>query len=164
MPVSEDFTTLRRQVGEADQSIKEAASQDKAAVEAKVEEARERTEARAAEMRARRKDASDETIAHWEKIQGDWDQHTQRLRERIDAQKATVKADMAESDAEWAEADAAYAILTQPSRECTGNLFIDDEVLERFAGITDLGRYHASGEGGGELMPDFFVDPARLHG
>jgi citronellol/citronellal dehydrogenase len=61
-------------------------------------------------------------------------------------------------------ADAAYAILTQPSRECTGNLFIDDEVLANLARppITDLGGYHASGEGGGELMPDFFVDPAPL--
>ena len=59
-------------------------------------------------------------------------------------------------------ADAAYAILTQPSRECTGNLFIDDEVLEELAGITDLGRYHAGGEGGGELLPDFFVDPGPL--
>ena len=63
-------------------------------------------------------------------------------------------------------ADAAYAILTQPSRECTGNLFIDDEVLARLADppVTDLGRYHASGEGGGELMPDFFVDPGPLSG
>jgi citronellol/citronellal dehydrogenase len=58
-------------------------------------------------------------------------------------------------------ADAAYAILTQPSRECTGNLFIDDEVLAELAGITDLDRYHASGEGG-DLMPDFFVDPTPL--
>ena len=71
---------------------------------------------------------------------------------------------MAKSRTPEIVADAAYAILTQPSRECTGNLFIDDEVLEQLAGITDLGRYHASGEGGGELMPDFFVDPARLHG
>ena len=71
---------------------------------------------------------------------------------------------MAKSRTPEIVADAAYAILTQPSRECTGNLFIDDEVLEQLAGITDLGRYHASGEGGGELMPDFFVDPAPLHG
>ena len=71
---------------------------------------------------------------------------------------------MAKSRTPEIVADAAYAILTQPSRECTGNLFIDDEVLEQLAGITDLGRYHASGEGGGELMPDFFVDPARLTG
>jgi citronellol/citronellal dehydrogenase len=71
---------------------------------------------------------------------------------------------MAKSRTPEIVADAAYAILTQPARECTGNLFIDDEVLEQLAGITDLGRDHASGEGGGELMPDFFVDPARLTG
>jgi citronellol/citronellal dehydrogenase len=71
---------------------------------------------------------------------------------------------MAKSRTPEIVADAAYAILTQPARECTGNLFIDDEVLEQLAGITDLGRYHASGDGGGELMPDFFVDPARLTG
>jgi len=60
--------------------------------------------------------------------------------------------------------DAAYAIFSQPSRECTGNLFIDDEVLATLAEppVTDLGRYHASGEGGGELLPDFFVDPGPL--
>ena len=34
-------------------------------------------------------------------------------------------------------ADAAYAILTRPSRECTGNFFIDDDVL-RADGVTDL--------------------------
>jgi citronellol/citronellal dehydrogenase len=61
-------------------------------------------------------------------------------------------------------ADAAYAILTQPWRECTGNLFIDDEVLATLADppVTDLERYRA-GEGG-ELLPDFFVDPGPLSG
>ena len=60
--------------------------------------------------------------------------------------------------------DAAYAIFSQPSRECTGNLFIDDDVLATLADppVTDLGRYHASGEGGGELLADFFVDPGPL--
>src|SRR5215217_1897913 len=59
-------------------------------------------------------------------------------------------------------ADAAYAILTQPSRECTGNLFVDDEVLATLADppVTDLERYRA-GEGD-ELLPDFFIDPAPL--
>ena len=69
---------------------------------------------------------------------------------------------MAKSRTPEIVADAAHAILTQPSRECTGNLFIDDEVLEKLAGVTDLGHYHAGGEGGGELMPDFFVDPGPL--
>ena len=59
-------------------------------------------------------------------------------------------------------ADAAYAILTQPARECTGNLFIDDEVLATLADppVTDLERYRAAE--GDELLPDFFVDPAPL--
>lgn len=37
-------------------------------------------------------------------------------------------------------ADAAYAILTRPSRECTGNFFIDEEVL-RAEGVTDFDQY-----------------------
>ncbi len=51
-------------------------------------------------------------------------------------------------------ADAAYLILTKPSRECTGNFFIDDEVLIE-NGITDLGKY--SVVPGSKLIPDFFL-------
>jgi citronellol/citronellal dehydrogenase len=51
-------------------------------------------------------------------------------------------------------ADAAYAILTKPSGECTGNFFIDDDVLKA-EGITDLSRYAV--DPSAELMPDFFI-------
>jgi citronellol/citronellal dehydrogenase len=51
-------------------------------------------------------------------------------------------------------ADAAYEILRRDPRECTGNAYIDDEVLAE-AGITDLSKYHA---GEGELALDLFVD------
>jgi citronellol/citronellal dehydrogenase len=51
-------------------------------------------------------------------------------------------------------ADAAHAILTKPSRECTGNFFVDDDVLKA-EGITDLSGYAV--DPGAELMPDFFV-------
>src|SRR5689334_23422633 len=37
-------------------------------------------------------------------------------------------------------ADAAYIIFNRPSRDCTGNFFIDDEVLKS-AGKTDLSEY-----------------------
>ncbi|MGI8624879.1 MAG: SDR family oxidoreductase [Solirubrobacteraceae bacterium] len=49
--------------------------------------------------------------------------------------------------------DAAHAILCRPSRECTGNFFVDDEILGG-----DLSRYRA-GEGGSEeeLIMDLFV-------
>jgi citronellol/citronellal dehydrogenase len=52
-------------------------------------------------------------------------------------------------------ADAAYWILTQESRACTGNFFLDEEVLEK-AGITDLSNYAMVP--GAILMPDFFLD------
>jgi citronellol/citronellal dehydrogenase len=51
-------------------------------------------------------------------------------------------------------ADAAHVILNRPSRSCTGNFFIDDEVLAS-EGVTDLDKYaYAPGT---PLMPDFFV-------
>lgn len=51
-------------------------------------------------------------------------------------------------------ADAAYLILTKPSRECTGNFFIDEALL-RSAGITGFDRYAVSP--GAPLLPDLFV-------
>ncbi len=58
-------------------------------------------------------------------------------------------------------ADAAHAILVRDPRSCSGNTFIDDEVLAE-AGVTDLDGYAAEGA---ELQLDIFVDrwpePAR---
>ncbi len=51
-------------------------------------------------------------------------------------------------------ADAAYEILRRDPRECTGNAYIDDEVLAE-AGITDLSRY---GPDESDLQLDLFVD------
>ncbi|MBS0539708.1 MAG: NAD(P)-dependent oxidoreductase [Proteobacteria bacterium] len=51
-------------------------------------------------------------------------------------------------------ADAAYAIFNRPAKDCTGNFFIDDEVLAA-EGVTDLDKYAVSP--GTPLMPDFFV-------
>ena len=51
-------------------------------------------------------------------------------------------------------ADAAYAILTRPSREYTGHFAIDDEVLAS-VGVSDLSKYAMVP--GAELIPDFFV-------
>lgn len=51
-------------------------------------------------------------------------------------------------------ADAAHAILTRDSRSCTGNFFVDEEVLAE-EGITDWVSYAVSP--GEPLMPDFFL-------
>jgi len=53
-------------------------------------------------------------------------------------------------------ADAAYAVLNRDARQCTGNFFIDDEVLAE-AGIKDLDSY-AMTPGNKKFIPDFFVD------
>lgn len=52
-------------------------------------------------------------------------------------------------------ADAAHAILTSDSRECTGNFFVDEDVL-RNNGVTDFDQYAV--DPSQELMPDFFLD------
>ena len=52
-------------------------------------------------------------------------------------------------------ADSAYAVLTRPARSCTGNFFIDEEVL-RAEGVTDFTTY-APDAGDRELAGDFFV-------
>jgi len=51
-------------------------------------------------------------------------------------------------------ADAAYYILKRNSRTCSGNFFIDDEVLTN-EGIKDLDQYAVNP--GSKLAPDFFI-------
>jgi len=51
-------------------------------------------------------------------------------------------------------ADAAHAIVQRDSRQCTGNFFIDEEVL-RAEGVTDFSHYADVPDS--ELMQDFFV-------
>ena len=51
-------------------------------------------------------------------------------------------------------ADAAYYILSQSSTECTGNTFIDEDVLAA-EGITDLEKYAVVP--GAQLYNDLFV-------
>lgn len=52
-------------------------------------------------------------------------------------------------------ADAAHWVLTQPARQCTGNFFIDEDVLRR-AGVTDFAKYRFDPDK--EPAPDIFLD------
>ncbi|NDW01818.1 NAD(P)-dependent oxidoreductase [Salipiger sp. PrR002] len=53
-------------------------------------------------------------------------------------------------------ADAAHAILTRPAKSCSGNFFIDEEVL-REEGTVDFSGYAV--DPGEPLLPDLFVTP-----
>ena len=52
-------------------------------------------------------------------------------------------------------ADSALAVLSRNPRECTGNTFIDDEVLAE-EGVTDLSKYQA--DPSSELALDLFIE------
>jgi citronellol/citronellal dehydrogenase len=54
-------------------------------------------------------------------------------------------------------ADAAYAVITKPSRDCTGNAFLCEDVLAA-DGVTDFDRY--AYQPGSEPEADLFVDHA----
>jgi citronellol/citronellal dehydrogenase len=56
-------------------------------------------------------------------------------------------------------ADAAHAILVRPARTCTGNFFIDEEVL-RAEGVTDFTPY--ANDPGTPLVADYFLPDAVL--
>ena len=52
-------------------------------------------------------------------------------------------------------ADAAYAVITKPSRDCSGNVFLCEDVLAA-AGVTDFDSY--AYVPGAEPQADMFVD------
>jgi len=53
-------------------------------------------------------------------------------------------------------ADAAHRILTRPARECSGNFFLDEDVLAE-AGVEDFDRYATDPTR--PLITDLFVEP-----
>lgn len=53
-------------------------------------------------------------------------------------------------------ADAAYVILNRESKDCTGNFFVDDEVLAS-VGVKDLEKYSVV-PGTTDFLLDFFLD------
>ena len=53
-------------------------------------------------------------------------------------------------------ADAAYIIFNRPATECTGNFFVDDELLAS-EGVTDLEKYSVV-PGTKDFLLDFFLD------
>ncbi len=53
-------------------------------------------------------------------------------------------------------ADAAYIIFNRPAAECTGNFFVDDDLLAS-EGITDLEKYSVT-PGTKDFLLDFFLD------
>jgi citronellol/citronellal dehydrogenase len=56
-------------------------------------------------------------------------------------------------------ADAVHAIVSKPAADCTGNFFIDEDVLKQ-EGITDFTHYAVNPAN--PLQPDLFIDQTTL--
>jgi hypothetical protein len=112
MSVSDGFTKLKEQVENADRSIRAAVAQDDAELKDKVDEARKNADEREDQLRSKSSEAAGEgeTERQWSKVRSDWDQHVTRIRERIDADKATIDPSPAEQDAASTESDAIDAM------------------------------------------------------
>ncbi len=54
-------------------------------------------------------------------------------------------------------ADTAHWVLTQPSRECTGNFFVDEDICREHLGMGDEDLKKYAVDPTQELAPDFFV-------
>src|SRR5262249_48073376 len=106
MPAADGFTKLKGQIEEAERTIRAAASEGEADVKAKLEEARENADERAAKLRTRSQDGGSQAADHWQEVRSDWERHLARMRERIDSQKTALDTAVAASDVESATADA----------------------------------------------------------
>jgi citronellol/citronellal dehydrogenase len=96
-------------------------------------------------------------------IDGDWVDTDDRFWPRTLIATAAVQnllggeAAMARARRPELYSGAAYAVITRPSRDCTGNAFLCEDVLAA-EGVTDFDRY--AYQPGAEPQADLFVDHA----
>jgi hypothetical protein len=99
MTASDRFTDLREQVERAEREVRAAAAETRAAVDARLDDARRRADDLTAGMRERAREDADQADAHWQALHRSWDEHVQRVRRRIDEHDTAV-------DLAWAQRDA----------------------------------------------------------
>ena len=141
MSVTDNFAKLKEQVEKADRSVKAAAEQNQAEIQAKVDEARRDADERAAELRAKSKEAAGEGESNWREMQADLGRHIERVRQRMDAKSAEVDAKVADRDANWAEADAKDAIAFALSAIVEAEYATLDAMLSRENAATLAASY-----------------------
>jgi hypothetical protein len=128
---ADSFAKLAEKIDEGKRIIRAAASESEAELKAKVEEARKNADDRAAELSAKTHATGDQSKAHWQQIQSDWDQHRQNIRERIDEAKGAQDLQAAELRAEWSEADARDAVTFASNAIDEAQYAVLDAILTR---------------------------------
>jgi hypothetical protein len=110
MPLSDDLHKLADRAEEAENHA--AAAKDKATAEIQQDRDNSREVARqqAEQLREAADSGQGKISAWWNDVQRDWNRHVAKVQESIESKKAEIDLDMAQKEADNAEADAAFAI------------------------------------------------------
>jgi len=91
MSLAESFHELRGHVDSSDDAIMKTADQRREEIEVQLEQARRKADSQAAELRTRTHDTATDADSQWKKMQGDWDRHIAKLRERVEIGRASCR-------------------------------------------------------------------------
>jgi predicted S18 family serine protease len=106
MALEESFAKLKADIEKAQREIQAAVATERGEISTKVDDARRRADARAAELRTKH----DGTDGPWQQFQTDWQRHVAAVRQHVDETKASMDRDEAVRDASSAYEDAMDAI------------------------------------------------------
>ena len=114
MTALERFSQLTDQVEQAERNIRSAVAEDHATLQARLDGARRDADERSNQLRARIAESAEgaaRTDDRWQELHRSWEQHVERVRQRVAEHKAGREANRAERDAQRAEADALDALV-----------------------------------------------------
>jgi hypothetical protein len=116
---SEQLYKLADRAKQSEENIERAKDKGQAELRTQVEQARQSSQQRAAELKVHASDAKTKASTWWGDVQDGWNQHIAKVRENVDdrtaerdVKRAEHRAERAEDDAE-AAVDFAYAALEE---------------------------------------------------
>ncbi|MEA2292551.1 MAG: hypothetical protein QOE86_190 [Solirubrobacteraceae bacterium] len=119
MSASEQLYKLADRAKQSEENIERAKEKSQADLRSQVQQARQSSQQRAAELKGDAGVAKAKASTWWGDVQEDWNQHIAKIRANVDDRKADLdvkhaehRADSAEDDAE-AAVDFAYAALEE---------------------------------------------------
>jgi hypothetical protein len=110
MSASDQLYKLADRAKQSEENIERAKAKGEADLRTQVEQARQSSEQRAAELKGDASDAKAKASTWWGDVQDDWNQHIAKVRENVDDRKAERDVKHAEHRAESAEDDAEAAV------------------------------------------------------
>ena len=110
MSASEQLDRLADRAKQSEEHIEHAKHEGRAELKARVQQARESSEKRAAELKSGASGAKAKASMWWTDVQDDWNRHIDKIRKDVDSRKEEHDIKRAEHHAERTENDAETAV------------------------------------------------------